>query len=51
MKIVPEGTRSRQLKLLYEMREREEKKLKQAQEQIDKLDLRILRIGENKSAL
>ena len=51
MKIIPIGTRSRQLKLLYEMRDRQSEIIQRANNEIGKIDKRIQRIGEGKSAL
>ena len=50
-KIIPEGTRPRQLKLLYKMIDDQQKIIDQAKDRIEVLENRIQRIGEGKSAL
>ena len=51
MKIVPIGTRPRQLKLLYKMVDDQQKIINMAKERIKELDKRIQRIAEGKSAV
>ena len=51
VKIVPEGTRPRQLSLLFKMIDDQQKIIDRAKERIKTLEDRIQRIGENKSAL
>ena len=51
MKIVPVGTRPRQLKLLFKMIDDQNKIIDRAKERIETLENRIQRIGENKPAL
>ena len=51
MKIIPDGTRPRQLKLLYKMIDDQQEIIVQAKRRIKTLEQRMARISQGKSAL